>query len=245
MGVSHITWHHRLYGHDFEEALGVGGGQGSLACCSPWGHKESNMSEALNWLTVGSLCDRCFQTTKSKLGFAHQIHCSCHWDEKKGGFMKEISSETAIETCWVRMELAQAWCGGFSTNFWESLITWPTILNIEYNIVHWKDWCWSWNSNTLATWCEELTHLKSPWCWERSRAGGEGDDRGWDGWWHHWLDGHGFGWTLGVGEGQGGLVCCGSWGRQESDTTEWLNWIELNDIEWWASVWLLLEKYKG
>ena len=48
--------------------------------------------------------------------------------------------------------------------------------------VHWKDWCWSWNSNTLATWCEELTHLKRPWCWERLRLGGEGDDRGWDGW---------------------------------------------------------------
>ena len=48
--------------------------------------------------------------------------------------------------------------------------------------IHWKDWCWSWNSNTLATWCEELTHLKRPWCWERLRAGGEGDDRGWDGW---------------------------------------------------------------
>ena len=47
---------------------------------------------------------------------------------------------------------------------------------------HWKDWCWSWNSNTWATWCEELTHLKRPWCWERMRAGGEGDDRGWDGW---------------------------------------------------------------
>ena len=41
---------------------------------------------------------------------------------------------------------------------------------------------WSWNSNTLATWCEELTHLKRPWCWERLRVGGEGDDRGWDGW---------------------------------------------------------------
>ena len=40
--------------------------------------------------------------------------------------------------------------------------------------IHWKDWCWSWNSNTLATWCEELTHLKRPWCWERLRAGGEG-----------------------------------------------------------------------
>ena len=48
--------------------------------------------------------------------------------------------------------------------------------------VHWKDWCWSWSSNTLATWCKELTHWKSPWCWQRLKAGGEGDDRGWDGW---------------------------------------------------------------
>ena len=43
----------------------------------------------------------------------------------------------------------------------------------------WTDWCWSWNSNTLANWCEELTHLKRPWCWKRLRAG-EGDNRGWD-----------------------------------------------------------------
>jgi len=48
--------------------------------------------------------------------------------------------------------------------------------------VHWKDWCWSWNSSTLATSCEELTHWKRLWCWEGLRAGGEGDDRGWDGW---------------------------------------------------------------
>ena len=41
---------------------------------------------------------------------------------------------------------------------------------------------WNWNSNSLATWCEELTHLKRPSCWERLRAGGEGDDRGGDGW---------------------------------------------------------------
>ena len=43
------------------------------------------------------------------------------------------------------------------------------------------DWCWTWNSNTLATWWGKLTHLKKPWCWDRLRAG-EGDDRGWDGW---------------------------------------------------------------
>ena len=47
--------------------------------------------------------------------------------------------------------------------------------------IPWKDWRWSWNSNTLATWCEELTPWKRPWCWERLKAGGEGDDRGWDG----------------------------------------------------------------
>ena len=45
-----------------------------------------------------------------------------------------------------------------------------------------RTWCWSWKSHTLATWCEELTHLKRPWCWERLKAGGEEDDRGWDGW---------------------------------------------------------------
>ena len=47
---------------------------------------------------------------------------------------------------------------------------------------HCKDWCWSWTSNTVTTWCEELTHWKRPWCWERLKAGGEGDDRGWGGW---------------------------------------------------------------
>ena len=44
--------------------------------------------------------------------------------------------------------------------------------------------------------------------------------------WHHWLNGHGFGWTPGVVDEQGGLVCCGSWGCKELDKTEWLNWTE-------------------
>ena len=46
----------------------------------------------------------------------------------------------------------------------------------------WKEWCWSWSSSTLATSYEELTHWKRLWCWEGLGAGGEGDDRGWDGW---------------------------------------------------------------
>ena len=92
--------------------------------------------------------------------------------------------------------------------------------------VHWKDWCWSWNSSSSATSCEELTHWKRPSCWEGLGAG-EGDDRRWDGWmasptWWTWV------WVISVvGDGQGGLACCDSWGRKESDTTERLNWTEL------------------
>ena len=67
---------------------------------------------------------------------------------------------------------------------------------------------------------------KRPWCWERLKVGGEGDNSGWDGWmasltqWTWvWVD-------LAVGDGQGGLVSCGSWGHKELDMTEWLNWTE-------------------
>ena len=61
-----------------------------------------------------------------------------------------------------------------------------SVLNI-----HWKDWCWSWNSNTLAICWEEPTHWKRPWCWERLKVG-EGDNREWDGWmasltWWTWV----------------------------------------------------------
>ena len=65
--------------------------------------------------------------------------------------------------------------------------------------------------------------LEKTGCWERSRAGGEGGDRGWDGWMASPTQ-----WTwVWVGDGQGGLVCCSPWGCKESDTTERLNWTEL------------------
>ena len=73
---------------------------------------------------------------------------------------------------------------GVGEDSWESLGLQgdPTSPSLRRSIlgVHWKDWCWS--SNPLATWCQELTHLERSWCWGRLRAGGEGDDRGWDGW---------------------------------------------------------------
>ena len=74
--------------------------------------------------------------------------------------------------CWRRL-LRVPWTGRRSNK---------SILKETSPNVHWKDWCWSWNPNTLATWYEELTHWKRPWCRERLKARGEGDDRIWDGW---------------------------------------------------------------
>ena len=121
---------------------------------------------------------------------------------------------------------------GVGEDSWESLglqgdpasLFWRrSVLNIL-----WEDWFWSWNSNTLATWCEELTHWKRSWCWERLRAGGEGETEDEMVEWYHQHSGHGFGWTSGVGDGQGCLACCSLWGCKESDMTERLNWTELN-----------------
>jgi len=55
--------------------------------------------------------------------------------------------------------------------------------------------------------------------------------------WHHWLDGREFEWTPGVGDAQGRLACCSSWGRKKSDMTEQLNWTELKSISWWRRKW--------
>ena len=77
--------------------------------------------------------------------------------------------------------------------------------------------------NTLATWCKEPTHWKRSWCWERLRAGGEGDDRGWMVGWHHWLNGQEFEKILGDSGGQRSLACCSRWGHKELDITWGLN----------------------
>ena len=79
-----------------------------------------------------------------------------------------------------RIDTFELWC-------WRKLVTVPwtarsnspsqrkSVLNS-----HWKEWCW--RSSALATWCDKIPHWKRPWCGERLKAGGEGDDRGWDGW---------------------------------------------------------------
>ena len=82
-----------------------------------------------------------------------------------------------------RIDAFELWC-------WRRLLRVPwmarrwnqSILKEIYPEFHWKDSCWNWNSNTLVTWCKEWTNWKRPWCWERLKAGGEGDDRKWDSW---------------------------------------------------------------
>ena len=94
---------------------------------------------------------------------------------------------------------------------------------------------WSWNSNTLATWCEELMHWKRPWCWKRLRAGEEGDDRGWDGWmasptrWTWvWASSGSWRWTgmPGVLESMGPQRLGHNWGTE----LNWMRWVKLQPI---------------
>ena len=114
---------------------------------------------------------------------------------------------------------------------WESvglqgIPTSPSLRQSVLNI-HWKDWCWSWNSNTLVTRYKKLTHWQRPWCWERLKVGGKGDNRGWDGWltsptrWTWvWVSSGSWWWTWwpGMLQSLGSQSC--------SYTTEQLNWTE-------------------
>ena len=109
----------------------------------------------------------------------------------------------------------------------------------------WKDWCWSWNSSTLAFWCEELTDSKRPWFWERLRTGGEGNDRGWDDWiasptqWTWvWVGSTCWWWT-----GRPGVLQFMGSQRVRHDWVTELNWTELcmkiyspirMETQWWA-----------
>ena len=105
-----------------------------------------------------------------------------------------------------------------------------SVLNI-----YWKDWCWTWSSNTLATWFEELTHWKRPDVgkdWSQGKGMTEDEMVGW----HHWVNGHEFEQALGVVDGQGSLVCCSPWGCKESDMTEQLNWTERITRGWLESI---------
>ena len=135
--------------------------------------------------------------------------------------------------CW-RIDAFELWC-------WRRLLNLPWVarrpnqsilkeISLEYS---WKDWCWSWNSKTLATWCE-LSHLKRPWCWERLKVGGKGDDRGWVGWivsltqWTWvWVNSGSWCWT-----GRPGVLQSMQLQRVGDDWATELNWTELIRVNW-------------
>ena len=124
--------------------------------------------------------------------------------------------------CWRRL-LKVPWTARRSNQS-----TLKKILNI-----HWKDWCW--NSNTLATWCEELTHWKRPWCLERLKAGGEGDDREWDGWmvsltWWTWVSVNSGSWWW---TERPGMLEFMRWQRVGHDWATDLIWSDLNSNVVW------------
>ena len=140
--------------------------------------------------------------------------------------------------CW-RTNAFELWC-------WRRLLRDPglkgdqtsqsyrkSVLNI-----HWKDWCWSWSFNTLATWCEDWLIGKDSDAgkdWRQEKGMTDDEIVGW----HHQLDGHEFEQIPGVGDGRGSLACCSPWGCKESDTTEWLNWLTEDMIYvfivcWWT-----------
>ena len=126
---------------------------------------------------------------------------------------------------------------GVGEDSWESLELQgdPTSPSWRRSVlgVHWRDWCWSWNSNTLATSCEELTHWKRPWCSEGLGAGGEGDDIGWDGWmasptrWTWvWVSSGSWWWT-----GRPGVLRFTGSQRVGHDWATELNWITILTIK--------------
>ena len=132
-----------------------------------------------------------------------------------------------------RIDAFELWC-------WRRLLRVPwtarrsnqSILKEISSGCSWKVWCWGWNSNTLATWWEELTHLKRLRCWERLKVGGEGDNRGWDGWmasltqWTWvWVNSGSWRWT-----GRPGMLQSMGLKRVGHDWTE-LNWA--TELNWW------------
>ena len=153
--------------------------------------------------------------------FKHETNSKYSYMDVRVGWWRKLSTE----------ELMHLNCG-VGEGSWESLGLQgdPTSSSSRRSVlgVHWKDWCWSWNSSTLATWCEELTHWKRPWCWERLKAWGEGEDRGWDGWmasltrWTWvWVNSRSWWWT-----GRPGVLRFMGSQRVGHDWATELNWIQ-------------------
>ena len=156
----------------------------------------------------------------------------------KGSLIKAIVCPVAMYECesWIMKKAERQRIDAFELWCWRRLLRVPWTARRAYQSIpkeispgySLEGLMLNRNSNTLVTWWEELTHFKRSWFWERLKAGGEGVTW-WDGWmtssaqWTWvWASSRYSLWT-------GRLACCGSWGCKELDTTERLNWTELNN----------------
>ena len=153
----------------------------------------------------------------------------------------DVSWTVKKAECW-RIDAFELWC-------WRRLLS--PLDSKEIQPVHSEDQPWDFfgsndaKAQTLVLW---PPHAKS-WLigkdsdagmgWGQEEKGTTEDEMAG---WHHWLDGRESDWTPGVGDGQGGLACCDSWGRKESDMTEWLIWSGL--IWWWFLIYRRNSKQK-
>ena len=222
-----VGWHHRLNGHGFGQTLGVGDGQGSLACCSPWGHTvRHDWTSELNWIWI--IIGRKAMTNLDSILKSRDITLP-----SKEHLVKAVVFPVVMYGCesWTVKKAEHQRINALELRCWRRLLRVPwtawrsnqSILKEISLSIHWKDWYWGGRVNTLATWCEEQTYWKRSWYWERSKAGEEGATEDEMVGWHHWLDGHEFDKLLAYSEGQGSLACCSPLGHKGWDMTERLN----------------------
>ena len=155
-----VGWRHQLNGHEFEQTPGDSEGQGSLACCSPWGCKELDMTEQLT------------HTHRIKILIVWRISSLFRWLKHLLGWLLKTQS---LCLC-ARQDLSH-----YENKVYAKYLI-PgskAILKPNNSNILIKQEVWH---SVLVIWCEQTTHWKSPWCWERSRAEGEEGIRGWDGW---------------------------------------------------------------
>ena len=177
-----------------------------------WSEKRLKVSKAekgTSWRLLQSpetsFCQQ--RSIWSKYGFSRSHIQMWQSDHKEGWALKNWSFWIVMQEKTLKSPLDLQ--GDQTNQSWRK-----STLNI-----HWKDWCWNWSSNTLATWLEEPTHWKRPWCWARLRTKGEGAAENEMVRWHHWLNGHEFEQAPGDDEGQGSPVCYSPWGHKELDMT--------------------------
>ena len=121
-----VGWHHQLDGHEFQQALGVGDGQGRLPCCSPWGCKESDMTEQLNWtegIFTFSFCGTANQLCRWIAGF---VICGC---------AKLLSRVWLFVTPWSVARQAPLSMRFSRQKHWSGL---PCYLYANFHIIEWK-----------------------------------------------------------------------------------------------------------